>query len=239
MRDTLLFDLDGTLLPFWQDDFIASYFSRLTRELASLGFAPQAAQKAVYEGCFAMIRNDGRRSNREAFFAVFAERLGADVYAAEPALRDFYARGDFCKVREALREERDCAPLLVDLRQRGYTPVLATNPLFPPEAVRTRLSWINLSMEDFSFVTCYDNSRFCKPNLSYYRALLSEIGKTPQDCVMIGNSIPEDMCASQLGLEVFLVWDYLENPDNEDPCAWPGGDYRALCAYLGALPALA
>ena len=34
--DTVLFDLDGTLLPMDQDVFIKAYFGRLARKLAPL-----------------------------------------------------------------------------------------------------------------------------------------------------------------------------------------------------------
>ena len=37
-RDTVLFDLDGTLLPFRQEDFVHDYFGRLVRKAMPLGF---------------------------------------------------------------------------------------------------------------------------------------------------------------------------------------------------------
>ena len=37
MITTVLFDLDGTLLPFKQDDFVKIYFSELCRKLAPMG----------------------------------------------------------------------------------------------------------------------------------------------------------------------------------------------------------
>ena len=37
MLDTILFDLDGTLAPFMQDDFVRLYFKALVRRLRRLG----------------------------------------------------------------------------------------------------------------------------------------------------------------------------------------------------------
>ena len=38
MLNTILFDLDGTLLPFWQDDFIHTYFKMLVACAAPMGY---------------------------------------------------------------------------------------------------------------------------------------------------------------------------------------------------------
>ena len=38
---TILFDLDGTLLPMDQDEFVKAYFSKLAKKLAPLGYEPQ------------------------------------------------------------------------------------------------------------------------------------------------------------------------------------------------------
>lgn len=79
------------------------------------------------------------------------------------------------------------------LRQKGYTLVLATNPLFPPQGVRTRLAWVDLLPEDFSLVTTYDNSTFCKPCPGYYREILKKLGKQAEQCRMVGNNPLDDM----------------------------------------------
>ena len=42
MLDTLLFDLDGTLLPMVQRDFTQAYFAELVRFAQPLGYPPQA-----------------------------------------------------------------------------------------------------------------------------------------------------------------------------------------------------
>ena len=39
MITTVLFDLDGTLLPFEQEDFIKIYFAELCKRLAPMGYA--------------------------------------------------------------------------------------------------------------------------------------------------------------------------------------------------------
>jgi len=88
--------------------------------------------------------------------------------------------------------------------------------LFPQCAVETRLSWIGLKLNDFKLITHYANSSFCKPNLGYYKQVLSKIDKKPEQCLMVGNNPTEDMCAAQLGMEVFFVNEYVEGSDGVD-----------------------
>ena len=226
MLDTILFDLDGTLAPFAQDEFIRVYFKALVSRVTPMGYKPDDMIDALWQGVSAMTGNDGSRTNRQIFWESFTQKLGIQALALENILNDFYAR-EFDSVRTVLRETADRGPLLRGLRERGYGLVLATNPIFPAVAVETRLGWVGLRPEDFDYVTTYENSRRSKPNPDYYRDILSHIGRQGENCLMAGNNPVDDAAALQAGISVYLVTDYMENPDGvriED--------------YLEALPAL-
>ncbi|MBQ2445786.1 MAG: hypothetical protein II272_05025 [Oscillospiraceae bacterium] len=60
---TVLFDLDGTLLPMDQEEFIRAYFSLLAKKLAPRGYDPKALYPALLAGIEAMVVNDGSRRN--------------------------------------------------------------------------------------------------------------------------------------------------------------------------------
>ena len=47
---TVLFDLDGTLLPMDQSVFAQDYFGRLARKLAPYGYEPKKLIEAVWAG---------------------------------------------------------------------------------------------------------------------------------------------------------------------------------------------
>ena len=64
----VFFDLDGTLLPMGQQEFVDNYFSRLCRRFATNGVEPGALTKAVWKGTAAMVKNDGAALNRERFW---------------------------------------------------------------------------------------------------------------------------------------------------------------------------
>ena len=235
--DTLLFDLDGTLVPYWQDAYLSAYLKSVAAVFAAAGYDPKAAVKALMESCYVMIQNDGSRSNRDAFFTDFTARLGEGAAALEPALEAYY-RTDFSAVKDVFCEQRDLKAMIAALRKKGYTLVVATNPLFPLCAIEERLSWVGLSPDDFDYITVYDNSRFCKPNIAYYEDLLKTLGREASRCMMIGNNIEEDMIAGEIGVSTYLVRDYLENPKNLDPNGFTGGRFTDLTAMLAALPKL-
>ena len=56
---TVLFDLDGTLLPMDQEIFVKTYFSLLAKKLAPHGYEPEALINAVWAGTRAMVKNTG------------------------------------------------------------------------------------------------------------------------------------------------------------------------------------
>ncbi|MDD5919413.1 MAG: hypothetical protein PUD73_10075 [bacterium] len=62
----ILFDLDGTLLPMDQNEFIHAYFSALAKKVAPLGFAQEPFLASMWKGTGAMLKNDGARTNRES-----------------------------------------------------------------------------------------------------------------------------------------------------------------------------
>ena len=234
MIDTVLFDLDGTLLNMTEKEFVGSYFSRLAKKLAPCGYEKEPLIQALWAGTKDMVMNDGSMTNREAFWKRFDSLMGENAHEIESMTDDFYAN-EFDEVREVLRSERDCGEMIRSLSGRGYTVALATNPLFPPVAVRTRLAWIGLVPEDFALVTDYTNCSATKPNPMYYKSVLSRLGKTPDQCLMVGNSTKEDGAAASLGIRTIIVTDSLEG-GTEIPGNVEAMTFDEACKQLGELP---
>lgn len=232
MRKVILFDLDGTLLPMDQDEFVRSYFVQLAGKLAPHGYGHRELLDAVWKGMGAMIRNDGRESNEQAFWRVFQGIFGESVMEDYPVFEEFYQR-EFENVRAVCGFAPQAARVVHALREAGCRVSLATNPLFPAVATNARIRWAGLAREDFELVTTYENSRFCKPNLDYYREIVSTLGVRPEECLMVGNDVSEDMVAEELGMEVFLLTDCLINKDGADISRYPSGGFEALRAFLG------
>ena len=70
MYNTILFDLDGTLAPFLQDEFIRVYFEALIQRLTPMGYDAGKLVQALWKGVDAMVKNEGSFTNRQVFWDV-------------------------------------------------------------------------------------------------------------------------------------------------------------------------
>lgn len=234
MIKTVMFDLDGTLLPFVQDEFVKLYFGGLCKKLAPYGYDPDSVVKYVWKGTKAMAENDGSRPNSEAFWELFRAAF-PDKPDAREFCNDFYTK-EFDAVKACMKYVPNHKPMIERLKSAGLDTVLATNPLFPECAVATRLNWVGLSESDFSYITNYDNSTFCKPNPKYFTELLEKLGRKPEGCFMVGNSVPEDIIPTNgLGIKNFLLSEFAENPNGEDISQYRSGTIEQAVEYILSL----
>ena len=228
---TVLFDLDGTLLPMDQDIFIKGYLGGLAKKLAPYGYNLEIFPKAMWSGVGAMTKNDGSIRNDEAFWKTFCSFMGEHVRNDEPVFEDFY-RNEFQKVKDLCGFNPDSAKIVHELKAAGYRIILATNPLFPAIATESRIRWAGLKPEDFEYYTVYDNSYHCKPNPAYYQDLIDQLNHNPSECLMVGNDVDEDMVAETLGMKVFLLTDCIINKNDKDLSQYPHGGFKSLREYL-------
>ena len=229
----VLFDLDGTLLPMDQDKFIEAYMGTMAKKLAPHGYVPEVLMKGVFVGIKSMVSNDGSITNEEAFWNAFSGIVGEHVKEDLPIFDDYY-RNEFQSVEKVCGYDKRAKEIIDYIREKGCQVVLATNPLFPSIATESRMRWAGLEKEDFVLYTTYENSSFCKPNPKYYLEILEKIAVAPEDCLMVGNDVTEDMVAETLGMKVFLLTDSIINKENRDISAYPNGSFEELKAYLGA-----
>ena len=227
----VLFDLDGTLLPMDQSVFIKTYFGAIAKRLASYGYTQGALIDAIWKGTAAMIRNDGKKSNEAVFWDTFAEIYGDAVRDDEPYFEEFYVE-DFDNVKVSCGFDPDAAETVQKIKEMGLRVALATNPIFPSIATEKRIAWAGLSPEDFELYTTYENSRYSKPNLEYYKDIVAKLGVPPEECLMVGNDVGEDMVAEKLGMKVFLMPACLINKAEEDISRYPQGDFSELLRYV-------
>lgn len=235
-KRAVLFDMDGTLLPMDADLFLKAYFKGLSAKLAPRGYEAQKLIDGVWKGTAAMIKNDGKLTNENVFWKAFAGIFGEHVYDDIPYFDEFY-RTSFGDIREICGYNEKAAKLVKSLKAKGYTIVLATNPFFPLVGQERRLSWTGVDRSDIDYITSYENSHFCKPNLDYYKEILSVLGLDAKNCVMVGNDVNEDMVAKELGMQVFLLTDCLINSAGKDISVYPHGGYDELISFLENLSA--
>ena len=231
---TVLFDLDGTLLPMDQDTFINAYFGGLVRKLMPHGYDKDTLIGAIWSGTKTMIKNTGERMNEEAFWDEFCRIFGEKSKDDIPLFDEFYAN-DFCKVQTSCGFDKRAAEVIKAINNKGLRVALATNPLFPSTATEQRIAWAGLSPKDFEIFTTYENSHYCKPNPDYYREVMAKLKVYPEECLMVGNDVSEDMIAETLGMKVFLLTDCLINKENKDISLYPHGGFEELLAFIETL----
>lgn len=234
MITTILFDLDGTLLPMDQEVFLKSYMGGLAKKMALYGYDPDLLIKSIWIGTRAMVMNDGSAGNDEVFWNNFASIYGRDVRQDEPVFEEFY-RKEFQDVRHACGFDPRASETVRLIKEMGLRVVLATNPLFPAIATLSRTTWAGLNPDDFALITTYENSCHCKPNPDYYREILGKLNLKPEECIMVGNDVNEDLVADTLGIQVFLLTDCIINKDNKDISQYPNGSFPELLDYIRSL----
>lgn len=228
---TILFDLDGTLLPMNQETFAEAYFGLMAKKLAPHGYDPRALIAAIWKGTEVMVRNNGAQTNEQAFWQYFCSVFGEEAMKDEPIFDDYY-HNEFQQVRNACGFVPEAAQIIEKCKALGLRIVLATNPLFPAVATHSRIRWAGLRLEDFELVTTYENACFCKPNPAYYQEIIDKLELNPAECLMVGNDVGEDMVAEKLGMRVFLLTDCLINRKGEDISQYPNGSFAELANYI-------
>jgi len=234
MIKAILFDLDGTLLPMVQEEFVNAYLSGMAKKMAPYGYDPSLLAKTVWKGTAAMVQNNGSVSNETVFWDVFCGVFGEKALEDQPIFEDFY-RKEFQQVQKACGFDPRSVKCIHEIHEMGYYTILATNPLFPALATHSRVRWAGLVPEDFALITTYENSCHCKPNPAYYQDILDTMNLKPEECLMVGNDTSEDMIAQKLGIHVFLLTDCLINKDNADITQWPHGSFPELMNYIREL----
>jgi HAD superfamily hydrolase (TIGR01549 family) len=231
MITTVLFDLDGTLLPMELDQFLECYFSLLAKKLSSHGYDPHKLIDGMWEGINAMIRNDGSATNETVFWDTFCREIRRNAKVDIPLFQEFY-ENEYLTAKSACGFDPRAAETVAAVKRMGIRVILATNPLYPAVATQARIRWAGLDPDDFVLYTTYEDTYHCKPNPAYYQDILDKLGLNAEECLMVGNDAIEDMAAENLGMQVFLLPRWLVNRTGRDVSGYPQGNFDDLLSYI-------
>lgn len=236
MIKTILFDLDGTMLPLNLDKFIKIYFAAMGKKFHDLIDAETLA-KYIMTATEAMVKDTEYRTNETVFMEKFGQLIQSDLSIYQKRFDEFYD----CEFFETKATVVNM-PLIQDsvnlLKDKGYEIVIATNPLFPEKAIHHRIRWSGFEPDNFIYITSYEKNHYCKPQLHFYKELLEEIGRNPQECLMVGNDVQEDMIAGKLGIQTYLITDFMIHRTQEPIDATYQGAYSDFYRFVQALPQL-
>lgn len=237
MIKAVLFDLDGTMLPMNQDEFVKVYFTELCKRFCpELQMDNQTLIKAVWKATGAMVKNDRVEPNENVFWKTFAHICGDKVLDYREKFDDFYVN-EFNTCKKVCGYNPAVSETIKVLKSKGYTLAAATNPIFPAVATHNRISWTGADKNDFVLVTTYENSCSCKPNPEYFTEVSEKLDIKPEHCLMVGNDVDEDMiAASSVGMDVFLVTDCIINRSDKDCSLYKQGSFKDLLNYARIMP---
>ncbi|MDY0063630.1 MAG: HAD family hydrolase [Bacilli bacterium] len=228
----ILFDLDGTLLPMDQDEFIAAYFYKLGKKFSDSD--QKTFIRAVQYGVAGMLQNDGSSTNEEVFWRYFGQVI-PDYSHYEAGFLDFYQH-EFQELAELIQPYPHVGQVIKQLKTKGYRIACCTNPLFPQIATYSRIKWLGIEPSEFEWVTTMENSHYSKPQLAYYQEVLDQLQLDPAVCLMVGNDVEEDMGISELGVETYLITNHLINKKNLSITPTHQGTFDDFYQFVLRLP---
>ncbi|GMA63225.1 HAD family hydrolase [Alicyclobacillus fastidiosus] len=208
MLTTLLFDLDGTLLPFELDSFMRGYFERLVPHLRD-HVHPHEVAPWILGAMRRVVENEVvHLTNLDKFRRALFDNESEKEAQIWPIFEAFYA-SSFQELQDLTSPTNIAREICRTAYDKGYQLVLATNPIFPEVATQSRMRWAGLDESWFRLVTTMENSHFCKPNPKYFLEILDALDLAPNECMMIGNDVQEDGAAGHVGIRTYLVTDNL------------------------------
>jgi len=203
--NTLLFDLDDTLLGNDMGTFLPAYFGRLGAAFAATPGSERLVPEMLSATQAMMANQDPERRLIDVFADCFSQGTAWSRADWEPRFEQFYA-GGYRDLRTVTTPRPEARQVLEWAIARGYQVAIATNPLFPSAAMNERLRWAGLDNLPFALVTSVDSSHFAKPRPEFYAEVLARLGRKPEQALMIGNDWDNDIVpAAALGMITYWV----------------------------------
>lgn len=210
MIKAVLLDLDETLLHTGDQAFTRAYLA-----LAESYFAQQYQRPGMGQALIGSLQamaspRPWHLSNTDA--ALTAIDDGTRSLASLTAAFATFYEAVYPALKAQTRPIDGAAALIERLIAQEYAVVIATNPVYPAEAIRQRMAWAGLPSQldapPYAFVTHGDNMHFIKPNPAYYAEILARVGVEPDEAVMVGNDLENDIIpAACLGLNTYHITD--------------------------------
>lgn len=205
--NTVLFDLDGTLLPINGEAFEAIYFKGLSSYFLDK-YEPKEFIKLIWTATKVMVLDTSSKTNEEAFMDALQALVNEDITWMQERFNQFYLN-EFDQIKIAVTPNPSIQKAVKLLKEKGYRLIIATNPMFPKIAIEKRIEWTGCDRNDFEYVTSFEKNHYCKPQLKFYEEVLSDLDLDASQCLMVGNDINEDMIVSKLNMSTYLITNHV------------------------------
>lgn len=204
MIKAVLLDLDNTLLKNPDRAFAEAFIDIFETHFTSAGY--DAPSQKLRDAIQIMgHQQTGYFTNRQVLLDV----LGGDSQTTSALLDQFFDE-IFPQLRRCIAPVAEASDLIYHLHETGYAVVIATNPIYPLHAIKQRMTWAGLPLDDdlYTLITSADEMHFAKPDPAYYAEILARVGIEPDEAVMVGDSLRNDITpAQQVGLHTCHISD--------------------------------
>lgn len=233
MYSAIMFDLDGTLIRFDDNDFTKTYIQHASTYFEHK-LPKDVFSKQLLSSIAMMVRNqDPEKTQLDTFVEDFGNALEMDYEEVHDGFYAFY-NGYYDNLAPLISPRAGGQELIKAAQEVAEILVVATNPLFPQVAAEKRVVWGGLNPAHFEIITSAETFHYAKPNPKYYSEICDLIDVDPKHCLMIGNDAVEDMIASTLGMDTFWVPTEKDRPpaQNAVPPTLGEGDLSEITAIL-------
>ena len=118
MRDTFLFDLDGTVLPMDFDEFMKLYFYNIGEYFKDV-IEPKELVKNILISTEVMIKTNDNQSNEDLFMNHFDSLIEVSVEDYKPMFYKFY-NSEFDNVKASTHKSKYMRKSVDLLKEKGY-----------------------------------------------------------------------------------------------------------------------
>ncbi len=197
------------------ETFLPAYLQRLGQYLSDY-ISPKELPAAIFNGTDHMVNNvNPSRTLEECFDEYFYPLIETDKEKLNEKIKNFYQE-EFPKLAPITNEVPYAATVIKKLEKQNHQILIATNPLFPKMAIDHRINWANLGLElnDFRYITNFEELHFTKPRPEFIAEILGKIGWQDEPVVMIGNEWDMDIVPAEvLGIPTFFIGQPPEDPN--------------------------
>lgn len=213
MIKAVLLDMDNTILAN-PDHVFARKFKQLVESFFAELWGLANISEAMVDGMRVMCDTPHYdRTNGEILVDALQRSTQLDRADVLEGINTFYQQA-YPQLRTCVSPIAGAVELITFLRDNSYAVVITTNPIYSESGVRQRLQWAGLPDEGYAFITHADNMHFAKSDPAYYAEIIARIGIEPDEAVIIGDGLDNDIRAAQvIGMHTYYVGESIHHPD--------------------------
>jgi len=210
MIKAVLLDLDNTLLHN-PDEVFAGAYLQLVDDYFRKEWQYDNLSGVLLQTIRAMAgKRDMQQTNMGIAESIIAQATGRSKLEIQNTFATFY-KDVYPQLKQCVESVGAIAQQLVEaILESQLALVIATNPLYPAEAVQQRLAWAGLPdrIDYYALVTHAGNMHFTKPSPAYYAEIVARVGIEPDEAIMIGDSQKNDIAPAKFaGLHTYPIVD--------------------------------